>query len=359
MHMTITDDFSALGLSEQMLAAVRAKGFETPTAIQKLTIPHLLTKPNDIIAQSQTGTGKTAAYGLPILQTLEPARGPIQAIILVPTRELALQAAEELLSYNREKRLSITADLRRCGDERTAASPCQRHRHRRRDTGARARPHPPRHDETGKRPLPRARRSRRDAQHGLRGGRRRDHEPHQRRAARAALLGDDARAHHPAFENLHARHGDRARGTQANHGRPHRTNLFRGTRGRQVRRPDPHHRRRTRILRHHLRPHQDRRRRNRLAPDGARLRSRGAARRRVAGAAREDTPQIPRPHDQYPGGYRRGRPGHRRGQPDPRHQLLAAAGLGELRAPHRPHGPRRQAGNGHHVRLALGVPRPE
>ena len=109
MHMTITDDFSALGLSEQMLAAVRAKGFETPTAIQKLTIPHLLTKPTDIIAQSQTGTGKTAAYGLPILQTLEPARGPIQAIILVPTRELALQAAEELLSYNREKRLSITA----------------------------------------------------------------------------------------------------------------------------------------------------------------------------------------------------------------------------------------------------------
>ena len=109
MHMTITDDFSALGLSEQMLTAVRAKGFETPTAIQKLTIPHLLTKTNDIIAQSQTGTGKTAAYGLPILQSLEPARGTVQAIILVPTRELALQAAEELLSYNREKRLSITA----------------------------------------------------------------------------------------------------------------------------------------------------------------------------------------------------------------------------------------------------------
>ena len=107
--MTITDDFSALGLSEQMLAAVRAKGFEMPTAIQKLTIPHLLTKTNDIIAQSQTGTGKTAAYGLPILQSLEPAHGPVQAIILVPTRELALQAAEELLSYNREKRLSITA----------------------------------------------------------------------------------------------------------------------------------------------------------------------------------------------------------------------------------------------------------
>lgn len=105
----ITDDFSALGLSEQMLDAVRAKGFETPTAIQKLTIPQLLTRTNDLIAQSQTGTGKTAAYGLPILQTLEPAHGPVQAIVLVPTRELALQAAEELLSYNRDRRLSITA----------------------------------------------------------------------------------------------------------------------------------------------------------------------------------------------------------------------------------------------------------
>lgn len=107
--MTITDDFSALGLSEEMLNAVHAKGFETPTAIQKLTIPHLLTQSTDMIAQSQTGTGKTAAYGLPILQSLEPAYGPVQAIVLVPTRELALQAAEELLSYNRERRLSITA----------------------------------------------------------------------------------------------------------------------------------------------------------------------------------------------------------------------------------------------------------
>lgn len=104
-----TDDFSALGLSEQMLDAVRAKGFETPTSIQKLTIPRLLAGTNDLIAQSQTGTGKTAAFGLPMLQALEPARGAVQAVVLVPTRELALQAAEELLSFNRERRLSITA----------------------------------------------------------------------------------------------------------------------------------------------------------------------------------------------------------------------------------------------------------
>lgn len=107
--MTITNDFRALGLSDEMLAAVRAKGFESPTAIQTLTIPRLLTQTNDLIAQSQTGTGKTAAYGLPILQSLEPMHGPVQAIVLVPTRELALQAAEELISYNAERRLSITA----------------------------------------------------------------------------------------------------------------------------------------------------------------------------------------------------------------------------------------------------------
>lgn len=107
--MTNEADFSTLGLSEQMLAAVRAKGFEIPTSIQRLTIPRLLSGENDIIAQSQTGTGKTAAFGLPILQQIEPSKGGVQSIILVPTRELALQAAEELLSFNHERRLSISA----------------------------------------------------------------------------------------------------------------------------------------------------------------------------------------------------------------------------------------------------------
>ncbi len=105
--MNYTDGFSGLGLSEQMLEAVRLKGFETPTPIQRLTIPKLLTQHNDIIAQSQTGTGKTAAYGLPILQELSPAAGHVQAIVLVPTRELALQVTEEMLSYNKDRRLAI------------------------------------------------------------------------------------------------------------------------------------------------------------------------------------------------------------------------------------------------------------
>lgn len=107
--MTNEVDFSALGLSGQMLEAVRTKGFETPTSIQRLTIPLLLAGTNDIIAQSQTGTGKTAAFGLPILQQIERSTGGVQAIVLVPTRELALQAAEELQSFNAGRRLSITA----------------------------------------------------------------------------------------------------------------------------------------------------------------------------------------------------------------------------------------------------------
>lgn len=102
-------DFKDLGLSEQMLRAVSTKGFETPTAIQRLTIPRLLDGTNDLIAQSQTGTGKTAAFGLPIMQQIEPHCGHIAALVLVPTRELALQVSQELLSYNSEKMLSIAS----------------------------------------------------------------------------------------------------------------------------------------------------------------------------------------------------------------------------------------------------------
>ncbi len=102
-------EFRDLGLSDEALEAIRAKGFETPSPIQKLTIPVLLNPENDhdLIAQAQTGTGKTAAFGLPILETLYPAKGTVQALILVPTRELALQVTEELLTFNKYRKLSI------------------------------------------------------------------------------------------------------------------------------------------------------------------------------------------------------------------------------------------------------------
>ena len=107
--MTKIEEFQALGLTEVTLEAIREKGFEEPSPIQKLTIPALLQNENDIIAQAQTGTGKTAAFGLPILERITARKGTLpQALILVPTRELAIQVMEELVSLNRKK-ISITA----------------------------------------------------------------------------------------------------------------------------------------------------------------------------------------------------------------------------------------------------------
>lgn len=95
-------EFAELGLGEATLAALMAKGFEQPSPIQRLTIPVLLGDRNDIIAQAQTGTGKTAAFGLPIVELLEPKPKTIQALILVPTRELAIQVTDEIQSFKRQ-----------------------------------------------------------------------------------------------------------------------------------------------------------------------------------------------------------------------------------------------------------------
>ncbi len=92
-----------------MLNAIKAKGFEAPTQIQTLVIPRLLSGDGDIIAQAQTGTGKTATFGLPVMQRVDKEAAGVKAIILVPTRELAVQAADELHSFNAERRLAITA----------------------------------------------------------------------------------------------------------------------------------------------------------------------------------------------------------------------------------------------------------
>ncbi len=98
--MNNLEEFKALGLTDNILQAIARKGFETPSEIQRLTIPRLLADQNDIIAQAQTGTGKTAAFGLPLVQLLTARRTVPQAIVLVPTRELALQVTQELQSFN-------------------------------------------------------------------------------------------------------------------------------------------------------------------------------------------------------------------------------------------------------------------
>jgi ATP-dependent RNA helicase DeaD len=99
--------FEGLGLSEVTLKALAEKGFEEPTAIQRKIIPLFLSGDRDIIGQAQTGTGKTAAFGLPIIESLSPGGIPPKALVLAPTRELAVQVAEEMQSLLGEKRLAI------------------------------------------------------------------------------------------------------------------------------------------------------------------------------------------------------------------------------------------------------------
>jgi ATP-dependent RNA helicase DeaD len=99
--------FEDLGLSDVSLAALKAKGFEEPTEIQEKIIPLVLNGDKDIIGQAQTGTGKTAAFGLPILDRLKPKPKTVQALILAPTRELAVQVAEELNSLKGERKITI------------------------------------------------------------------------------------------------------------------------------------------------------------------------------------------------------------------------------------------------------------
>ncbi len=99
--------FTELGLSDKNLKALEKKGFEEPTEIQELTIPLLLENNIDIIAQAQTGTGKTAAFALPLLDKISPGDKGVQAIILAPTRELVIQICEEINSLQDKSNLSV------------------------------------------------------------------------------------------------------------------------------------------------------------------------------------------------------------------------------------------------------------
>ncbi|MGP1458714.1 MAG: DEAD/DEAH box helicase [Treponema sp.] len=91
--------FADLGLDEKTLAAVERKGFKTPSPIQTLAIPRLLNGDANIIARARTGTGKTAAFGLPIIQNIRDCEGAVKALILEPTRELAIQTCTEMQSF--------------------------------------------------------------------------------------------------------------------------------------------------------------------------------------------------------------------------------------------------------------------
>lgn len=91
--------FEELGVSEAIRRAIEELGFEQPMPVQEEVIPYLLGHGNDVIALAQTGTGKTAAYGIPVLQKTDPTNKATQALILSPTRELCLQIADDLNAF--------------------------------------------------------------------------------------------------------------------------------------------------------------------------------------------------------------------------------------------------------------------
>ena len=102
--------FSEIGLNSNILKAITDLGFETPTPIQQEAIPFLLSEETDLIALAQTGTGKTAAFGMPIIQKIDDSRKQTQSIILCPTRELCLQITKDLGTYSKYiKKLKVTA----------------------------------------------------------------------------------------------------------------------------------------------------------------------------------------------------------------------------------------------------------
>lgn len=95
--------FSDLGVEDDLLKAINELGFETPMPIQEMVIPHLLTRDGDVVGLAQTGTGKTAAFGLPLLQRINTADSTPQALIIAPTRELCLQIAGDLADFSKYK----------------------------------------------------------------------------------------------------------------------------------------------------------------------------------------------------------------------------------------------------------------
>ncbi len=100
--------FSELNLDKKLLKSIEAIGFEEATPIQSETIP-LALEGKDVIGQAQTGTGKTAAFGLPMLDKIDTEKSTIQGLVIAPTRELAIQTQEEIYRLGKDKRIKVQA----------------------------------------------------------------------------------------------------------------------------------------------------------------------------------------------------------------------------------------------------------
>jgi ATP-dependent RNA helicase DeaD len=100
--------FADLGLSEAALESLKAVGYEQPSPIQEQAIPVLL-EGRDMIGQAQTGSGKTAAFGLPLMEQVDPTDHEVQALVLTPTRELCIQVTQALRAYGTHKGIDVVA----------------------------------------------------------------------------------------------------------------------------------------------------------------------------------------------------------------------------------------------------------
>ncbi len=120
--------FEELGVSEPLRHAITELGFESPMPVQEKVIPHLLDDSSaDVVALAQTGTGKTAAFGLPVIQRIDTSRRKPQALILAPTRELCLQIAADLADFSKYiPELKVIPRLRRVVDREPDTRPSRR-----------------------------------------------------------------------------------------------------------------------------------------------------------------------------------------------------------------------------------------
>jgi ATP-dependent RNA helicase DeaD len=100
--------FKELGLSEPLVEALQHLGYDQPTPIQEQAIPKLL-EGRDVIGQAQTGTGKTAAFGLPMLDYVDPTSDDVEALVLTPTRELCIQVTQALRAYGQKRGIDVVA----------------------------------------------------------------------------------------------------------------------------------------------------------------------------------------------------------------------------------------------------------
>ena len=99
--------FKELNLKEEILSAIEELGFESPMPVQEKVIPFMLENDADLVALAQTGTGKTAAFGLPILNMIDPNLKQVQALVLSPTRELCIQISNDLKNFSKFQKTRV------------------------------------------------------------------------------------------------------------------------------------------------------------------------------------------------------------------------------------------------------------